>query len=74
VDFGFAVDVIIIDDEVEVGVNKIREYAVDVYVVVAPVALMMERSVTKGRKNSEQNAVALRVIGEGGFKMLLATA
>jgi hypothetical protein len=36
-----------------------------VYVVVAPVALMMERSVTKGRRNSEQNAVALRTMGEG---------
>lgn len=47
-----------------------RLYAVDVTIVVAPVSLMIDRSVFNGRRNSEQKPVALRMVGAGLFELI----
>lgn len=51
--------------EVVVGVNMVRLITSEVCVVIADVTFMIESLVTRGRRNSEQNAVASKIIPVG---------
>ena len=49
------------------GVNIVNSTTVDTDVVVPAVVLTIDTSVTNGRKSSEQNSVASKVIPVGLF-------
>jgi hypothetical protein len=51
--------------DVLVGVNIVRLIDVEVWIVVPAVALMMDVSVTSGRRNCEQKAETSRVTFSG---------